>query len=167
MEAQKHPSQIVVTHWIYLEQPLFVAASHQTGLDTKSMTQRLIKVGIRGWEVGYELRHLGYVNFADLVYGFSFLVVVDARTEWLEIPQMQKADTCSTIALLKQQFSQHGLPKTLVPDNRSQFTSEKFHHFCSSCCILHVQSLPYHPQSNGQAERLVNTFKHDLLKAKG
>ena len=35
----------------------FVSASHQTGLDTKSMTTRSIIVGIRGRKVGYEPRH--------------------------------------------------------------------------------------------------------------
>ena len=31
-----------------MDEPIFVAASHQTGLDTRSMTQTLIKVWIRG-----------------------------------------------------------------------------------------------------------------------
>ena len=35
---------------------LFVAASHQTGLDTRSKARRSIKVGIRGGKVGNESR---------------------------------------------------------------------------------------------------------------
>ena len=34
---------------------LFVAASHQTGLDTRSKARRLIKVGIK-WKMGNEPR---------------------------------------------------------------------------------------------------------------
>ena len=33
---------------LFVAEPIFVTASHQTGLDTRSMTQRSIKVGIRG-----------------------------------------------------------------------------------------------------------------------
>ena len=39
-----------------LEKKGFVTASHQTRLDTRSMTRRSIKVGIRGGEVGFEPR---------------------------------------------------------------------------------------------------------------
>ena len=80
---------------------------------------------------------------------------------------MQKADTHSMVAILKQLFSQHGLPEKLVKDNGSKFISETFQLFCSSCCITHVSSLPYHLQSNDQAEHFVDTFNHALLKAKG
>ena len=79
---------------------------------------------------------------------------------------MQKADTRSTIAVLKWLFSQHGPLEILVSDNGSQFTSETFQDFCSSCCITCVRPPPYHPQSNGQVGCFVN-FKCALLKAKG
>ncbi|BHF79290.1 hypothetical protein SprV_0602241000 [Sparganum proliferum] len=62
---------------------------------------------------------------------------------------------------------QHGLPEVLVSDNGSQFTSSSFEDFCHQHNIQHLRSPPYHPQSNGQAERFVDTFKRALLKACG
>ena len=104
------------------------------------------------------------MDFAGPINGLSFLVAVDAK--WLEIFLMKNTDTHSTITVLRRLFSQHDLPEPLVSDNGPQFTSELFCHFCRSSCIAHVQSQPYHPQSNGQAERFVDTFKRALLKTK-
>ncbi|KHJ92362.1 hypothetical protein OESDEN_07748 [Oesophagostomum dentatum] len=54
----------------------------------------------------------------------------------------------------------------IVSDNGSQFVSRKFAEFCNSNGIAHVRSPPFHPQSNGQAERFVDTFKRALQKLK-
>ena len=65
--------------------------------------------------------------------------IVVAFWSWLmPIPNGQKFFQCRMlIAILKQLFSQHGLPET-VSDNGSLFTSETFSHFCSSCWITHL-----------------------------
>ena len=54
-----------------------------------------------------------------------------------------------------------------MSDNGSQFTSSQFQDFCQRWGIQHIRSPPYHPQSNGQAERFVDTFKRALAKSKG
>jgi len=51
-----------------------------------------------------------------------------------------------------------GVPETIVSNNGTQFTSHKFREFS------HILSPPYHPQSNGRAERFVDTFNRSLLK---
>ena len=60
-------------------------------------------------------------------------------------------------------FSRHGLPETLRSDNEPQFSSQEMAEFTSSYSIQHVTSSPYFPQSNGMAERFVQTAKQ-LLK---
>jgi len=52
-----------------------------------------------------------------------------------------------------------GLPDQIVSDNGPQFTSETFRKFAAANGIKHVTGAPYHPSTNGQAERLVQSFK--------
>jgi transposase InsO family protein len=64
-------------------------------------------------------------------------------------------------------FYTFGSPENLVSDNGSQFASQEFQDFCKSLGINHIFTAPYHPQSNGQSERFVDTFKRALKKMKG
>ncbi|BHF66177.1 hypothetical protein SprV_0200919300 [Sparganum proliferum] len=108
-----------------------------------------------------------HIDFAGPLNGVSYLILVDAYSKWPEIAPLNPPTSSATIAFLRRIFSQHGLPEVLVSDNGSQFTSSSFEDFCRQHNIQHLRSPPYHPQSNGQAERFVDTFKRALLKARG
>ncbi|CAH8670586.1 unnamed protein product [Schistosoma rodhaini] len=100
-----------------------------------------------------------HANFAGPIQGKLFLIIVDAFTKWSEVYTMLNCTTSETIHKLSTLFSCFGAPETLVTDNGSQFAAESFKHFCKANGITHFRSPPYHPQSNGQAERFVDTFK--------
>ena len=71
-----------------------------------------------------------------------------------------KATTATrTIEELRTIFACWGLPEQIITDNRPQFTSEEFQRFVLSNGIKHSKTAPYHPKSNGAAERFVQTFK--------
>ena len=72
-----------------------------------------------------------------------------------------------TIEKLQQIFAVHGLPKTIVTDNGSSFTSTVFKEFLDSNAIRHITSSPYQPSTNGLAERAVQSFKNALRKIQG
>ena len=108
-----------------------------------------------------------HIDFAGPSNGQSFLVVVDAYSKWPEIFPMSRITSEETISKLLKIFSRFGLPETLVTDNGTAFSSVKFSTFCQQNGINHICTPPFHPQSNGQVERLVDTFKRALLKLRG
>ena len=72
-----------------------------------------------------------------------------------------------TTDVLRQLFARFGLPNHIVTDNGPQFAADKFRQFCCNNGIFHTFVAPYHPSSNGQAERFVQTFKSAMQKGKG
>lgn len=77
---------------------------------------------------------------------------------------MSNTTAVSTVLALSKIFATHGLPEFIVSDNGPQLTSGDFADFCKAHGIKHILTAPYHPQSNGLAERFVQTFKNFLKK---
>ena len=96
--------------------------------------------------------------------GHMFLVLVDAHSKWMEVFLMSSATIKATIEKLRTVFAQFGLPNTVVTDNGTCFTSEEFADFLQKNGILHLTSAPYHPSTNGLAERAVQSFKQGMKK---
>ena len=90
------------------------------------------------------------------------LVLVDAHSKWLEVHVMPNSTTRATIQRLRQSFATHGLPDILVTDNGPNLVSDEM--FLGRNGIQHVRTAPYHPASNGQAGRAVQTLKRSLAK---
>ena len=67
-------------------------------------------------------------------------------------------DFKQTIDILLTIFARFGLPKQIVSDNAPNFTSDEFKNFVRSNAIKHITSAPYHPATNGIAERFVLWF---------
>ena len=55
----------------------------------------------------------------------------------------------------------------MVSDNGPQFVSEEFKYFLRGLDIKHTLCPPYHPASNGLAEKHVQTFKRMFIKYEG
>ena len=95
-----------------------------------------------------------------------FLLVVDSHSKWLEVEIMPSITSTATIEKLCDMFSHYGLPDQFVSDNDPQFMSNEFSQFMRLNGVKHSLVAPYHPGSNGQAERFVQTFKQ-YFKAEG
>jgi len=87
------------------------------------------------------------------------IVVIDAHSKWPEVISMLSSTTQATIEGLRRLFAAYGLPQQLVSDNSPQFTSAEFAVFLRKNGVKHIYSSPYHPSTNGLAERFVRTLK--------
>ena len=119
---------------------------------------------IHMWEQPDEPWERIHLDYAGPFMGRMFLIVVDAYSKWVEVETMADATAYSTVHKLRRMFAAHGLPKVMVTDNGPAFTGESFEKFCLRNRIRHVPTAPYHPASNGQAERVVRTFKESMKK---
>ena len=103
-----------------------------------------------------------HIDYAGPFLNKMFLVIVDAHSKWLEVLPVSNATTTVTIEQLLNVFTTQELPNTIVSDNGSMFTSDEFTQFVKQNGIEHIRTSPYHPASNGLAERSVQTFKMGL-----
>ena len=103
-----------------------------------------------------------HLDFAGPFLGHNFLVLVDACSKWMDVQLMNSTASVKTIEVLRKIFSTHGLPRKIVTDNGTAFTSHEFRTFMEQNGIRHVTSAPYHPSTNGLAERAVQTFKRAI-----
>ena len=91
-----------------------------------------------------------------------FFVLVDAHSKWPEVVEMKSTTSEKTIEVMRTLFGSYGIPEQVVSDNGPQFTSDEFTEFMRRNRIKHIRSTPYHPSTNGLAERFVQTFKRAL-----
>ena len=122
------------------------------------------KAPLHPWEFPERPWSRLHAYFAGLFLSRMFLVIVDTHSKWLEIHEVASATSQSTIERMASSFTTHGLPELLVTDNGSVFTSSEFEEFLQRHGIRHVTSSPYHPATNGLAERAVQTFKTAMKK---
>lgn len=125
------------------------------------------KVEIHPWERPSGPWQRLHVDFAGPIKGQWLFIVVDAYSKWTEVIPTKSTTSAWVINTLKKLFSSYGLCLTIVSDNGSQFKSQEFESFLSDLNITHLTSAPYHPASNGQAERMVQNVKHSLKKMEG
>jgi len=130
-------------------------------LDIKGMT-RFGEVSLRG-----DGRLRGKRAHPGLL---ALHVAVDdhSRMAFVQLLPDQKSET--TIGFLhdaREFFARHGFPvRALLTDKGSCYRSHLFRHACQKLEIKHRRTRPYSPQTNGKAERFIQTALREWAYAK-
>lgn len=94
----------------------------------------------------------------------SILVIVDRLTKWsIYIPTTTTINSQKLAQLiLDNVIAQHGIPESIVSDRGTKFVSRFWKHITSRIGIQVRLSTAYHPQTDGQTERMNQILEHYL-----
>ena len=123
------------------------------------------KPSIHPWMMPEKLWSRLHLDHAINFLGRNWLILVDAYSKYPCIHPTTSTSSKSTTAILEQEFAHFGYPHTLVTDNATTFMSQEFQVWCKQRGIVHLTGAPYHPATNGAAERLIQSFKQALRKS--
>ena len=131
------------------------------------LAARYPSVRLHPWEWPGTPWYRLHTDYAGPFEGRMILIIIDAYSKFIDAHVITSSTTSATVVKLRQTFATHGLPHVLVADNGPCFTSDEFAKFCAMNGIKHTRVSPYHPASNGLAERAVQTVKEGLRKTTG
>ena len=94
----------------------------------------------------------------------NYLIVVDYFSRFISVTRLTSTTSSAVIRVLDELFATHGIPSTLVSDNGPQFSAAEFAVFARQSGFYHRTSSPKFAQSNGEAERAVQTAKNLIRK---
>jgi hypothetical protein len=122
------------------------------------------KVEVHEWETAETPFDRVHIDYAGPFMSANFFVMIDSCSKWPFVHIVKNITAKSTIDACKKIFSDFGTPKTMVMDNGRNFRSTEFTQFMESKGITPKYTAPYHPSTNGQAERFIQTMKNALKK---
>jgi hypothetical protein len=95
----------------------------------------------------------------------AVLVLVDKLTKYVHLVPTRKTCTSEDVArlFLTHIYQYHGVPKVLISDRDSRFTSGFWTAFCKRLAIQPRFSTAFHPQTDGQTER-TNRVLEEVLR---
>lgn len=130
-----------------------------------SKLQSLPKPKFCSWEEPKQVWSRLHMDFAGPIWNTKWLIIIDAKSKFPIVADMNNNTTATNlIDALEKVIDWFGPPETLVSDNGPPFNSYDMKKFYDKYNIKHITTPPYHPASNGLAERFVRSFKESMLK---
>ena len=96
----------------------------------------------------------------------QYLIIVHYSSQLFEIKKLYTIRSQTVINKLKNTFTRHGIPQTLISDNGLQFWSQLFTNLAKTYAFSHKTSSLHHPKSNDLAEKAVGIAKRLLSKTR-
>ena len=118
---------------------------------------------LHSWEWPQQPWSRLHIDYAGPIRDKMLLIIIDAHSKWIDVHVTTSSTASITIEKLMMTFATHDLPQTIVSDNGPCFTSHEFELFSKANGIV----TPYHPASNGLAERAVQTVKSGIRSMEG
>ena len=94
----------------------------------------------------------------------KYLLLVDYYSRFPILCKLGSTTSKVLVQEMKVVFTKLGVPNMIVSDGGPQYTSTELRDFMKQWQIEHTVSSPRNPQSNGMAERCVQTMKASLIK---
>ncbi|GJR01767.1 putative reverse transcriptase domain-containing protein [Tanacetum coccineum] len=93
-------------------------------------------------------------------------VIVDRLTKSVHFIPTRETESIDTLTWLyiKEVISRHGVPISIILDRDSHFTSRFWHSLQNALGTQLDMSTAYHPETDGQSERTIQTLE-DMLRA--
>lgn len=132
---------------------------------TCSQLQNMPKKEFKDWPEPTAVWSRIHIDFAGPIWGSKWLLMIDAKSKFPFVADMGNDTTAQNVCnALEQAMDFFGPPEVVVSDNGPPFNSYTMKQFFSFHGIKHMNSPPYHPASNGLAERFVRSFKEGIRK---
>lgn len=93
------------------------------------------------------------------------LVIIDAFTKFIFVKPVKSVKTSITIQIFEDYFSLFGVPRRVISDRGTCFTSKEFSDFINKKGIKHILNAVASPRANGQVERYNRTIVDALTAA--
>ena len=91
------------------------------------------------------------------------VIAIDHYTRWIEATIVTKETSQSIMGFIEQDIlMRHGCPKWIQTDGSKLYVLSEINGFFAKKKIAHEVSAFYHPESNGMAERLIQSLKDSL-----
>ena len=97
----------------------------------------------------------------------TYLAIADRYSNWLSIVQLQRDDSATLTAALREFFCIFGVPENITTDNATVFTSAATQDFLNRWGVEHRTSSPYYPRANKRAELAVKHAKRLVMNNLG
>ncbi|XP_071797127.1 uncharacterized protein [Asterias amurensis] len=92
------------------------------------------------------------------------LTIIDYATRYPEAIPLPSIEAERVAEALVSVFTRVGVPKQMLTDQGSQFTSEIMKQVCKLLSVHRMTTTPYHPMCNGLVERFNGTLKQMLKR---